>query len=140
MTMFPADTGDLRSRFTFRNDTDASLTAHGLFDFTKTRCSRFINSVTEWCSTYQSTTSFCSQDYYAPQDESGATVVDSNVNKTRLTIKRMPCVVGAMTAFGVVALLAVAACFAHRTRSKPVERPAVDKKASGSEAGSRISV
>lgn len=148
MTTFPTDTSNLRVRFLFRNGTDAPLTAYPLFDRTEDSmpyadltaqlASRSINSVAKWCSTCQSTAGFCSQDEYAPASKTASPVVDSIQSKPRLTNAQAG-VVGAMTTLGVVALLAAAVFFARRTRSKSVNRPAMEKRSSGSEAGSGAS-
>lgn len=147
MTTFPADTSALRVRFLFRNGTDAPLTAYPLFDRTEDSmpytdltaelAPRSINSVAKWCSTCQSAASFCTQDEYAPS-ETATTAMDSNQSKPRLTNAQAG-VVGAMTTLGVVAILAAAAFFARRTRSKSAGRPAMEKRSSGSEAGSGTS-
>lgn len=59
--MISPNTGDLRVRFLYRNDTDASLTAYPLFDHTENSMpyinltlepvSRAVNRVTWWCFT-----------------------------------------------------------------------------------------
>lgn len=148
MTTFPADIGDLRVRFLFRNGTDAPLTAYPLFDRTEDSmpysdltvelASRSIQTVADWCSRCQSTAGFCTQDEYASPGETAAPVVRSNESKPRLNNAQAG-VVGAMTTLGVVALLAAAVFFARRTRSKSVDRPAMAKRAGGSESGSGVS-
>ena len=145
MTAFPTDPGDLRVRFLFRNGTDAPLTAYPLFDRTEDSmpyadlaaelATRSIRTVGKWCSTCKSTASFCTQDEFTPPSQTAAAVVNSKESKPRLTNAQAG-VVGAMTTLGVVALLAAAAFFAHRKKSKPVHRPTVEKRGSGSEAGS----
>lgn len=149
MMTFPADTGDLRVRFLVRNGTDAPLTAYPLFnriedsmpytDLKAELASRSIQTVAEWCTICQSTASFCTQDEYVPWSESAALVVNSKESKPRLTNAQAG-VVGTMTILGIVALLAAAVFFLRRTRSKSVDRPAMAKRASVSEAGSGVSV
>lgn len=145
MTAFPTDTADLRVRFLFRNGTDTPLTAYPLFDrkedsmpyadLTAQLATRSIRTVGKWCSECNSTASFCSEDQFKAPSQTAAAVVNSKESKPRLTNAQAG-VIGAMTTLGVVAILAAAAFFAHKKRSKPAPRPTVEKRGSGSEASS----
>ncbi|KAL8647549.1 MAG: hypothetical protein Q9226_006386 [Calogaya cf. arnoldii] len=145
-TRFPRDTADLRVRFFFRNGTDVSppLTAFSLFghdkdsisydEFVDELGSRAINSVSEWCSTCQSSDGFCSQDEYTPSsgDLSSSVSDDSSSGLTAVHAG----VVGAMTTLGVFAIIAVAVFFCRRTSASS---PPSGKRSSGSETDSGIS-
>ncbi|KAL8916479.1 MAG: hypothetical protein Q9172_006289 [Xanthocarpia lactea] len=145
-TTFPRDTADLRVRFLFRNGTDVStpLTAFPLFgraqdsisydNFVDELGSRAINSVSEWCSTCQSSDGFCSQDEYASSGDSSSSVINED-NSSGLTAVHAG-VIGAMTTLGVLAIIAVVV-FLCRRRS--ATRPLLEKRSSGSETDSGIS-
>ena len=146
-TTFPRDTADLRVRFLFRNGTDVSttLTAFPLFgrakdsiaydDFVDELGSRAINSVSEWCSTCQSSDSFCSQDEYASSSGNSSSSVRNEDRSSGMTAVHAG-VIGAMTTLGVLAIIAVAVFFCRRTSASS---PLLEKKSSGSESDSGLS-
>ncbi|KAL9025792.1 MAG: hypothetical protein Q9196_005445 [Gyalolechia fulgens] len=146
-TTFPRDTADLRVRFLFRNGTDVSapLTAFPLFgraedsisydEFVGELGSRAISSVSEWCSTCQSSDSFCSQDQYTSSSGYSSSSVNNDDGSAGLTSVQAG-VIGAMTTLGVLAIIAAAVFFCRRTSASS---PPLEKRSSGSETDSGIS-